>query len=151
MKLIAFEHLPLIYPVVHKSAAFAAVSVALHAMERILVGVLGGRSVLDSMPLYGGGTWSGVLTVWAIMTISLVPFFALREMDQSSVKAGSGISLFDGPRNEERVRRPLRSGNPRAETPRPGRRGRAVSVDLCSAGGRATAVRPVDAIAELGA
>jgi hypothetical protein len=75
-----FEHLPLIYPVVHKSAAFAAVFIAFHTLERILVGVLGGHSVVDSMPRIGGGSWSGVLTVWAIMTISLVPFFALREI-----------------------------------------------------------------------
>lgn len=75
-----FEHLPLIYPVVHKSALFAAVFIVFHALERILVGVLGGRSVADSMPHIGGGTWSGVLTVWAIMTISLLPFFALREI-----------------------------------------------------------------------
>jgi hypothetical protein len=78
-----FEHLPLIYPVVHKSALFAAVFIAFHAVERILVGVMGGRSVLDSMPLIGGGTWRGVLTVWAIMTISLLPFFALREIGRS--------------------------------------------------------------------
>jgi hypothetical protein len=75
-----FEHLPLIYPVVHKSAAFAAVFIAFHALERILVGVLGGHSVVDSMPHIGGGSWSGMLTVWAIMAVSLLPFFALREI-----------------------------------------------------------------------
>lgn len=75
-----FEHLPLIYPVLYKSAAFAAVFIAFHAVERILIGVLGGHSVADSLPRIGGGTWSGVLTVWAIATISLLPFFALREI-----------------------------------------------------------------------
>jgi hypothetical protein len=75
-----FEHLPLIYPVFLKSALFAAVFIAFHALERILVGVLGGRSVVDSIPHIGGGTLSDVLTVWASMAISLLPFFALREI-----------------------------------------------------------------------
>ena len=75
-----FERLPLIYPVVYKSAAFAAVFIAFHTLERILVGLLGGHSVADSLPRIGGGSWSGMLTVWAIMTISLLPFFALREI-----------------------------------------------------------------------
>jgi hypothetical protein len=77
-----FEHLPLIYPVFLKSAMLGAVFIAFHALERILVGVLGGHSVVASMPRMGGGTWSGVLTVWAIVTISLLPFFALREISR---------------------------------------------------------------------
>jgi hypothetical protein len=78
-----FEHLPLIYPVLHKSASFAAVFIAFHALERLGVGMLGGHSVAASMPRIGGGSWSGVLTIWAIMTISLLPFFALREIGRT--------------------------------------------------------------------
>lgn len=74
------DHLPLIYPVAYKSALFAAMFIAVHAVERILVGMIAGRSFADSIPHIGGGTWQGGLTVWAIMTVSLLPFFMLREI-----------------------------------------------------------------------
>jgi hypothetical protein len=78
-----FEQLPLIYPVAYKSTAFAVVFIGFHALERLGVGMLGGHSLADSMPRIGGGSWSGVLTVWAIMTISLLPLFALREIGRT--------------------------------------------------------------------
>ena len=74
------DHLPPIYPVAYKSTLFAAVFIAFHAVERILVGVIAGKSFADSIPHIGGGTWHGGLTVWAIMTVSLLPFFMLREI-----------------------------------------------------------------------
>lgn len=77
-----FDHLPLIYPVAYKAALFAFVFIAFHAFERILVGVIGGKSIAESMPHIGGGTWEGRLLVWAIMTVSLLPFFALRSIGQ---------------------------------------------------------------------
>jgi hypothetical protein len=75
-----FDHLPLIYPVAHKSAVFALVFMAFHAAERVLVGVVGGHSIAASLPHMGGGTWQGAITVWAIMAISLLPFFGLHEI-----------------------------------------------------------------------
>jgi hypothetical protein len=77
-----FDHLPLIYPVAYKSALFAVVFIAFHALERILVGVIAGKSIVESIPHIGGGTWEGRLMIWAIMTVSLLPFFALREIGQ---------------------------------------------------------------------
>ena len=77
-----FDHLPLIYPTAHKAGLFALVFMLFHALERILVGTLGGHSLSESMPHMGGGTWPGRFMVWAIMTVSLLPFFALREIGQ---------------------------------------------------------------------
>ena len=77
-----FDHLPLIYPTAHKAGLFALVFMLFHALERILVGTLGGHSLAESMPHMGGGTWPGRFMVWAIMTVSLLPFFALREIGQ---------------------------------------------------------------------
>jgi len=75
-----FDGTRLIFPVAYKSGLFAAVFIAFHALERILLGAFAGKTVADSMPHIGGGSLSGILTVWAIMTISLLPFFALREI-----------------------------------------------------------------------
>lgn len=75
-----FEHLPLIWTVVAKSAIFAVVFMLFHVAERIIVGEIAGKTLQESLPHLGGGTWHGRATVWAILTISLLPFFALREV-----------------------------------------------------------------------
>lgn len=77
-----FDHLPLIYSVAHKAAVFSLVFMAFHAAEHLVAGLIGGHSVAESLPHIGGGTWRGRLTVWAIMAISLLPFFALHEIGQ---------------------------------------------------------------------
>ena len=77
-----FDHLPLIWPVAYKAGLFALVFMLFHAVERIGFGMVAGKSFVASMPHIGGVTWEGKLTVWAIMTISLLPFFALREIGQ---------------------------------------------------------------------
>lgn len=77
-----FDHLPLIWPVAYKAGLFALVFMLFHAVERIGLGMVAGNSFAASMPHIGGVTWEGKLTVWAIMTISLLPFFALREIGQ---------------------------------------------------------------------
>ncbi|MBN9089325.1 MAG: hypothetical protein J0J01_20650 [Reyranella sp.] len=76
----AFDHLPLIVPVSYKSGLLAAVFIAFHALEEVLLGAFAGKTIADSLPHIGGGTWQGVVIVWAIMSISLLPFFALREI-----------------------------------------------------------------------
>jgi len=77
-----FDHLPLIWPVAYKAGLFALVFMLFHAIERIALGLVAGKTLVASMPHIGGVTWEGKLTVWAIMTISLLPFFALREIGQ---------------------------------------------------------------------
>ncbi|MBS0220078.1 MAG: hypothetical protein JSR91_04975 [Proteobacteria bacterium] len=77
-----FDHLPMIYPITYKSALFAIVFIAFHVLEETAVGMLAGRSAAASVPVIGGGTWIGLGCVWAIMAVSLLPFFALREISQ---------------------------------------------------------------------
>ena len=77
-----FDHLPMIYPIAYKSALFAIVFIAFHTLEETVVGVIAGKPAAMSVPAIGGGTWTGTACVWAIMAISLLPFFALREIGQ---------------------------------------------------------------------
>ncbi len=77
-----FDHMPLIYPVCYKSALFALLFILFHVLERVVVGMFAHKSLAESLPQIGGGTWQGRLLVWAIMTVSLLPFFALREIGQ---------------------------------------------------------------------
>ena len=76
------DHLPMIYPIAYKSALFAALFIVFHGVEEIVVAAVAGRPVAASIPAIGGGTWTGVALVWAIMAVSLLPFFALRQIGQ---------------------------------------------------------------------
>lgn len=75
-----FDHLPLIYPIAYRSALFATLFIIFHGLEEIVVAAVSGRPVAHSIPAIGGGTWLGMAFVWAIMTVSLLPFFALRQI-----------------------------------------------------------------------
>lgn len=77
-----FDHLPMIYRIACKSSLFAIVFIAFHTFEKTLVGVFAGKAAAASVPAIGGGTWIGMACVWAIIAISLLPFFALREISQ---------------------------------------------------------------------
>jgi hypothetical protein len=70
----------LIYPVVHKAGIFAIAFILFHILEEMLVDVVGGKTAAESFPQIGGGTAKGALCVWAIMFVSLLPFFAIREI-----------------------------------------------------------------------
>lgn len=77
-----FDHLPMIYPIIHKSVVFATVFIVFHGLEEIVVATITGKPVAASLPAIGGGTWIGAALVWAILAVSLLPFFALREISQ---------------------------------------------------------------------
>jgi hypothetical protein len=75
-----FKDRPLIYPILYKACIFAILFILFHTLEKTLVGVLGGKTAAESFPHIGGGSLKGVLCVWAIMFVSLIPFFAIREI-----------------------------------------------------------------------
>lgn len=77
-----FDHLPMIYPIVYKSVVFATVFIAFHGFEEIVVAAIKGKPIAASLPAIGGGTWMGAALVWAILAVSLLPFFALREISR---------------------------------------------------------------------
>ncbi|MFO1086139.1 MAG: hypothetical protein U1E21_16380 [Reyranellaceae bacterium] len=70
----------MIYPIAYKSALFAVVFIVFHGLEEIVVAVIASKPMAASFPAIGGGTWTGVAFVWAILAVSLLPFFALREI-----------------------------------------------------------------------
>lgn len=75
-----FEDRPLIYPILYKAFAFSILFLAFHICESILVGLWRGKSVAQSFPQWGDGTSRAFLCVVAILFVSLIPFFAFREI-----------------------------------------------------------------------
>ena len=78
-----FKDRPLIYPITYKAFAFSVLFIVVHICEKILVGVWHGDSAASSFPQIGGGTLTGLLCVGAILFVSLLPFFAFREIGRA--------------------------------------------------------------------
>jgi len=75
-----FENRALIYPILYKALAFAFLFIVAYALEKVVVGLFAGESVLASLPNLGTDTVSGLLCVWAFLFVALIPFFAIREI-----------------------------------------------------------------------
>jgi hypothetical protein len=75
-----FRERPLIYPIVYKSIVFAVVFICFHIIEEYVIGLFKGKSITESVASIGGGSLGGILSVAAIITLALSPFFAFREL-----------------------------------------------------------------------
>ena len=76
------DHLPLIWPILYKSISYALLFVIFHEFEHFVVAWINGKLSTFSLPTLAGGSWAGAACVWAAMTLSLMPFFAIREISK---------------------------------------------------------------------
>jgi hypothetical protein len=74
-----FKDRPLIYPILHKALLFTFLLLGFHIAEKVIGGVINGRTVIDSIPAIGGGTVTGVVSVVTLVFVLLIPFFSFRE------------------------------------------------------------------------
>jgi hypothetical protein len=75
-----FQRKPLVYPVVYKTILFSIVLILFHILEDAVVALWHGKSGVDSFPDVNGEAFLGALCVWGILSISLLPFFTVREI-----------------------------------------------------------------------
>ena len=78
-----FEHHRLMYRILSRSALFALVFMAVHTVERLLVGWWQGKTILEAIPQIGGGSVAGIVSVSVIISVALIPFFAVRALEQA--------------------------------------------------------------------
>ena len=76
------DHLPQAWPIVYRSVMFGLLFVVFHEIEHLVVGWVSGTLHVLTLPTVGGGTWAGAACIWAIMAVSLVPFFAVRTLSR---------------------------------------------------------------------
>ena len=69
---------PLIYPIIASSLFLTVLFIGFHVIEKVVMGLVHGESVAQSVPAMGGGGFVGVLCVALILFVSLIPFFAFR-------------------------------------------------------------------------
>jgi hypothetical protein len=82
-----------IYSIPLRSILFAVVFIVFDIVEKVLVGAFHGRSIGESLPTYGGGGLLGTVLVGVIVSVALVPFFAVVG-DQSRHGAGELVKLL---------------------------------------------------------
>jgi len=75
-----FREKPLVHSILYKSLVFAVFFICFHIFEEVVVGVFRGKTVAQSLPTIGGGSLQGIVSVGAIVFVSLIPFFAFREI-----------------------------------------------------------------------
>jgi hypothetical protein len=91
-----FRDKPLAYPILYKSVAFGLLLVVAYVVEEVIVGVLKGESLGQSVPDLGGGTPAGLLAVAVIMCVALIPFFAFKELRRVYGGAAFDSLVFKG-------------------------------------------------------
>jgi hypothetical protein len=77
-----YMHKPLVYPVVHQCLAFSILLIGFHVAEKMLVGMVGGKTAEESIREIGGGTWIGIFALSALAFVMLIPFFAFRQLSR---------------------------------------------------------------------
>jgi hypothetical protein len=95
-----FKDRPLIYPIIYKSILFAAVFIIAHVAEEMIRGAIKGQSIIDSIPKIGGGSPQGIVVVALILAVSLLPFFAWREIDRALGPAKLRKLLLHSPNHQ---------------------------------------------------
>jgi hypothetical protein len=74
---------PLIYPILFESFLLTVLFICFHFAERIVIGLIRGESLAASMPTIAGGGLAGLACVAAILFVSLIPFFAVRNLSRA--------------------------------------------------------------------
>jgi hypothetical protein len=75
-----FKDKPLVYPVLHKCFVFSVLLIGFHILERMLVGLVSGKTFAQSFSEIGGGRLTAIFSMSALSFVMLIPFFAFREM-----------------------------------------------------------------------
>ena len=91
-----FKRRPLIYPVLYKCLVFAVLLTSFRIVERIIVGMIGGKTLSEGLANIGGRTLVTIVSVSALAFVMLIPFFAFRELGRV-IGEKELRSLFLGP------------------------------------------------------
>jgi len=75
-----FKKHPLVVPTLYRSLVFLVFLIALTIIEGAVVGVIHGRTILDSILDIAGGTFHQMIAASLIMLLILIPYFAFRSL-----------------------------------------------------------------------
>jgi len=72
---------PLIYPIFFETFLLALLFLIVHVLEKMIQGLIHGKTAMESLPSVGGGGLAGLLSASVIMFVALLPFFGLRNLN----------------------------------------------------------------------
>jgi hypothetical protein len=75
-----FAKPPLIVSTLYRSFAFLVLLIVLNVAEEAIVGVVHGKTALDSIADIAGGTWYQIVVTSFILLLVLIPYFAFRAL-----------------------------------------------------------------------
>jgi hypothetical protein len=96
---------PLIYPILYESLLLTVLFLVAHVLEKTIEGLFRGKTVVDSVPVMGGGGLAGFLSITAILFIALIPFFGLRNLSLAMGEGRLYAMVFEKPSAHEGERR----------------------------------------------
>ncbi len=76
------EDQPLVYSIIFKSVLFAIALICFHIVEHVVIGMLHGRTMAESIAEVGANKLKGIISLGIMGTVVLVPFFVLREISR---------------------------------------------------------------------
>lgn len=88
---------PLIYPVLFESLLLTVLFIVFHIAEHVVIGMIGGETLRQSIPIIGKGGIAALLCVACILFFSLMPFFAFKHLTRV-LGAQNVKALFFGER-----------------------------------------------------
>ena len=77
-----FTKPPLIYSTLYRSFAFLVLLIVLNVTEEAVVGVIHGKTILDSIADIAGGTWYQIVVTSFVLLLVLIPYFAFRALGE---------------------------------------------------------------------
>jgi len=93
-----FENAPLVVPIIYRSLVFAILFIVFRLVERSVMGMLRGETPYESLPSWSGRPLLGTASVGILVTLSLVPYFAFKEVDKALGKGVLRGLIFAGGR-----------------------------------------------------
>ena len=92
---------PLIYPILYETFLLTVLFLVAHVVEKTIEGVLRGKTVVDSLPVIGGGGLTGLISITAILFIALIPFFGLRNLSLAMGEGRLWAMIFEAPSGQD--------------------------------------------------
>lgn len=77
-----FKSKPLIWATLHKSTVFLVLVLFLTIVEEAIVGLIHGRSIVESIGDIGGGTTLQLVATLALVFFILFPYFAVESLEE---------------------------------------------------------------------
>ena len=105
-----FKDKPLIYPILCRAVAFSILFLVFDVVEEVLVGVIKGKTIGQSIPSIGGGSLSGVFFVGIILAVALIPFFAFTAVGRAIGERELHSLMFTGGPKAAAFRSGMRQG-----------------------------------------